>query len=350
MNNFERYFSSNTKLQFLPGNHYLAKNLIVNFVSNFSVWGDTTNNTTIYCNTQAKVFLRNSININIKNLTIKNCGYSNSVSKDFTKLFIALILYNCTNFVIQNSVIECDCKQCGLVVIDVKGYSKLNNIKSGQLMLVHNYTTRNTFTQISYYEQSGCCINDTAIKVIMHQHLYKVTVNLFHVALYVDKPLSIYCSNCKGQNFIIIKEMKLIGTTFSQHIIDVALDSCKRARTHYNLPLGSIIEFIDCNFVNITGTYAIISIQTDLSGSYSVVHTTNSSFRHINANGILSINLKNIQNHDSNLHVVIQNTAFSVINVTTAVIYLEESLKGIIYIRTYIKSNNNISNQQSGTL
>jgi len=217
INNSEKYFASNVELHFLSGEHYLDKDLIVDNVINLSLIGDANNNVTIYCNTPKFVVFRNSKHVSFKYVNMKNCYYKNS----------ALLLFNCSDFVIQNSVLECNYQQCGLVVIDAMGNSNISKIKSSQLFVLHNHTTSDVTTEISYYEQCGCCKNDTAIKITINQHSHKIKINLFHIKLTLGKPLSIKSLVCQGQNDIIITEMRIIGYVFLQHnMIDVTLIKC----------------------------------------------------------------------------------------------------------------------------
>jgi len=273
MNNSGKYFSSHTKLQFLPGKHYLVNNLVVNNVINFSLYWNDVSTTTIHCDTPAIIA---SKNVNINNLTIKNCGDFYTDLKCLTVSLSSLILLKCSNFAVHNCVFECDYQQCGLVLFDIIGYSRLNNIKSGQLLLVQSRTTGNVTIDISYFEQCGCCTNDTAIKIIMHSHFYEVKAYLFYIKLNLRKPLSIYCSNCNGENFINIRQIKLMGAIFSHHIIDIKLDSCKRYYCH---KFGNTIQIVDCDFANISGTGVIIYVLTDLLGSSSALYIINSNFR-----------------------------------------------------------------------
>ena len=194
MNN-SRYFTSDVHLHFLLGKHLLHNGLIVNKVSNFLLSGDGTNSSTIYCNASATIAFHCSKNVSIENLTLKNCGYLYSAWKLLTKSFSSLVIFRCTNFTMQNSVLECDYKQCGLVAFNPMGYSILNNIKSGQLFfLFHsNASTSDVTTEISYYEQCECCTNDTGINIITYQHFYyKVILMLSYIKLITEKSIKIY--------------------------------------------------------------------------------------------------------------------------------------------------------------
>ena len=327
INNTQRYFRSHTKFQFLPGKHLLEKSLIVNNVASFSIYGDTINNTTIYCYSPATMLFQSSKIITIKHLTIKNCSYYGLLTKSLN----TLVLCNCSEVVILNSTIECHYQQCSLVLLDAKGSCNLTNIKSGQLLLVHRNTTSNVTTEISYYEQHGCCtkFNDTAIKIIIERHSQKIKFSLSHIKLTLDKPISIYCSTCKGGNSVTIKQLKLLGTIFSHHIVDIAMEGCSRKRKekYYNNPLGNMINLIDCHFAKLSGTDAVIYVQADLLDDISRVHILNSSFRDIKSKLILQTDVIHVSPSYkfSSTAMYINNTTFSLINSSTAVILLTET-------------------------
>ena len=323
MNNSERYFSSNVHLQFLPGKYYLDRHLFVRKVSNISFSGGAANNTIIFCNHSKGLVFKNSKNININCLTIKNCGYLYSESKHITESPGILFLFKCSDVVIQSSVFECDHKQCGLVISDASGNSTINNVRSGQLLLIQTHTISDVVVEISDYEQSACCINDTAIKLIINQHSYTVTVALLHIKLNVYKPISIYCSSCEGQNIITVKEVQLLGTVFSHHVIDITLYHCEAS---YNIQFGNRFLFTDCHISNISGTGKIFNVQASISAGYAVVQISNSSFRYIKSDLILHTQFDTqITIYDRNTVVTIQNTTFSMIRSNNAVILVKEA-------------------------
>lgn len=174
---------------------------------------------------------------------------------------------------------ECDYNQCGLVILDATGNSNLTNIKSGQLLLIQTNTIRNITTKVSYYEQCGCCTNNTAIEII------KVVVILFHIKLSLYEPISISCSSCKGQNFIVtvVKKIQPLGTVFLHQIVDITLSHCDIS---YNSLFGNTFQFIDCHFSNVCGTGVIVHLQARILAGYAIVQISNSGFRFIESNNL----------------------------------------------------------------
>ena len=139
------------------------------------------------------------------------------------------------------------------------GYSVLNNTKSGQLLIVNGNTTSNVTTEISYYRQCGCCTNDTGIKIASYRHSYKFELKLSYIELNMHAHIRVYLS-CKGHNFIKLKGLTLVGTTFSKSIIQMQPADCVGTAESYDNKLNKIIQFVDCHFAFISGTSVIIYI------------------------------------------------------------------------------------------
>ena len=314
ISNSEKYFTSNVELHFLSGKHYLDKDLIVDNVINLSLFGDANNNVTIYCNTPKSVVFRNSKHVSFKYFNMKNCYHKNS----------ALLLFNCSDFVIQSSAFECNYQQCGLVVIDAMGNSNISKIKSSQLSIIHNHTSSDVTTKISYYEQFGCCTNDTAIKIIIDKHSYKVAIYLFQIKITLGKPLSIKSSVYQGQNNIVIKEMKIIGYIISYYkMIDITMESFKEPKdrnTH-----GSKIQLLNCHFAKINSTGIIVYVKLNRSEILSIVYIFNCTFSGIQAQAILQTDFTDKFLISKNLLMIIRNTRFSAINRCIAVIQLQKT-------------------------
>ena len=62
--------------------------------------GDDTGLTTIYCDARAIIVFNYSKNVNIKNLTIKNCGYLYTELKHWTTSPSPLLLHECSDVVV----------------------------------------------------------------------------------------------------------------------------------------------------------------------------------------------------------------------------------------------------------
>ena len=200
--------------------------------------GSDTRLTTIYCHSNAVITFTYSNNIEIKNLMIENCGYLYLELKHWTTSPSSLLLKRCSDVEMQSCAFRCDHQQCGLAILDPIGYLVARSIWSGQLLLIHSNTTSDVNINVFYYEQIGCCINDSAIIIFIDQHLHKVNVYLYHITLSLYKPICIHSFTCKGhgQNFIAIRKLILIGAKFSHYIIHVTLDDCKLKRAKEFIP------------------------------------------------------------------------------------------------------------------
>jgi len=74
LNNINKYFTSHTQLNFLPGQYY---DLNIQNVSNLSLIGNITNeviNSVIKCTSPAGIIVVDSSNIVIANIVMKECG------------------------------------------------------------------------------------------------------------------------------------------------------------------------------------------------------------------------------------------------------------------------------------
>lgn len=74
INSSSRYFTSHTRLYFLPGQYYLKTDLIINSTTNFTIDG---NNSTIACTQPANIIVTNATKFTLMNVNLFNCGKSN---------------------------------------------------------------------------------------------------------------------------------------------------------------------------------------------------------------------------------------------------------------------------------
>ena len=81
LNNTSKYFTSNVQLHFLPGQYLLNSDLIISYISNFSLVGNISDgevHTIINCTSPAAVVVENSENILISNFVMRDCMYKKS--------------------------------------------------------------------------------------------------------------------------------------------------------------------------------------------------------------------------------------------------------------------------------
>ena len=87
--------SSNTQLHFAPGLFELWTPLIISNVTNFSLIGSSTGQTTIFCNnSKAGIVIAYSNTIKIKNMAINYCGYKfNTFYKWNSRIIISNLMF-----------------------------------------------------------------------------------------------------------------------------------------------------------------------------------------------------------------------------------------------------------------
>ena len=130
--------------------------------------------------------------------------------------------------------------------------------------------------------------------------------------------------------YVAIRKLILIGAMFSHYIINAALDGCRTNSQRINTQnkIGNTIQIFDSHFANISGGGVIIYVQVDSFTHISNIHNIilNCTFRHIKSNIILQTHLRQLISYGKLNHLVgIENTSFTVINCTIAVILFKET-------------------------
>ena len=152
LNNASQYFTSNTQLHFLPGHHYLQRDLIIQNIIYFNISGTT--DSIIVCNGTVPVGLAivNVTRLIFQNISVKNCGkdYRLKLAKTISVRYqskiplihwnSAVYLYNCTYTCISNLSIITDVDINGLLLVNMKLKTKVTNltVKVNKLILKSN--------------------------------------------------------------------------------------------------------------------------------------------------------------------------------------------------------------------
>ena len=93
LRNSSKYFTSNTQLHLLQGNHYINVDIVLDSLHNFSLVGSGVNNTVVECFKPSLIAIINCTNTDIKNFTIgSKCGALKNRYFDISKhitLFMA---------------------------------------------------------------------------------------------------------------------------------------------------------------------------------------------------------------------------------------------------------------------
>ena len=331
LNNSEKYFTSHTQLVFLPGKHHLHTDLVIENVSNVTLRGinqTAVKDTIIYCNISTQIVISYSTRIEIKYLSIKECGYSQQED-----LQITVRILSCSDLFMRDSVFNCQYpQQCGLALVNVVGIVRLHYFKSSYLLISHNMTRRNVRMTIKNYTHIGhSSYKHRAIEVFLYEHSQRIMVNFFYITLiHVDKAINIFCLTSNGTNEINIKGMDLTDITLRDNAIKVILYNGIKM---YNNRFGIVIRFINCNFAKINsssettslGLFAITERHFYYSSQYSTFTILQCTFNDIIITAILrtAIKMESLSwKPMREMTVSVRNTTFSKLKITIAVLWL----------------------------
>ena len=275
VNNPEKYFISNTQLEFLAGAHHIYNDLVVEHVTNFSIVGS---NMTVVYSQSAIIILNHVDNITISNISIKH---------KFSTNLLLLPVSSCSNISIQDSVFTCHSKDCRLMISNAFGVVTLNNVISDSLILWYNHSRGHCNTTVCKYTGLNTDNETYAIRIELHQHGYKIKIVLSEIKVKLNRAIAIQSTTIRGNNYIKTTFTGVLSN--NAHIIYVWIqNSCKK----FNNRLANTIHFDTCYFFEIiTESSILINIfasQEAFLSQYSVISITNCMFSEIKALGILS--------------------------------------------------------------
>ena len=300
LNNASEYFTSNTQLHFLPGYHYLQRDLIIQNIVNFNISGTT--DSIIVCNGTKPVGLAivNITRLTFQNISVMYCGkdyilnltrsHYESVHNhsEFPPVHwnSALYLYNCTFVFINNISITNNVNVNGLLLVNVRMETKIANltVNSANKLIPGNKTFLTNGILIYYYDKqhehnilngfvdiqnftyqcnsSNLTISQNALLVILTQLNFNVSItvsdssfhDLFNASILyyygescgVDIWNRIVFNNCTIYNNIGKQVKQLFAVLFHNngHRFSSIVNKPKCAK-HYN-----IIKFNNCIFSN----------------------------------------------------------------------------------------------------
>ena len=299
INNSLKYFTSHTQLQFFVGTHYSYSKLVVQNVTNFSLVGSQT--TVIY--SQYATILMNFV----ENITISNIMFINEYSVQLPILLLA----NCSNVFIQDSVFTCHSKNCYLIIADAFKVVILHNVSSDSLIIWHNESISDCNTTVSKYTGQSEAFS---IHIELHQHDYNIKILLSQLNVNINSAVSLRCTTCKGTNLIKLEKTTFTGImSKDSFIVFVQLKNCGEKLGDR---LATIIHIDECHFTEIEYAELLIQIyasQTDFLSRYSIVSFTNCMFYKIKSLGILTTVLTSDASTlwKPRLTINIQNTTLS---------------------------------------
>ena len=137
LKNTSKYFSSDSQFHFKMGHHYLNSDLVIQSVTNVTLTGESL--CIIRCTSHVSITILNVTNFRLENFTFENCSsnYSNHLHNDFkypytliSKLSNAsILLYHCMSVEIKSIAILITEGSIGFLVVNVRSYSKITNIR-----------------------------------------------------------------------------------------------------------------------------------------------------------------------------------------------------------------------------
>ena len=203
--NSDKYFTSNTILQFLPGLHNLQNDFVVQNINNFTVSG---NHTIIQCYGLAIALVAlNVIDLTICDIELINCGRSvlkgdhEITPNNHTGVDCNGVIYlsHCATVLISDVTITANVNVSGVVAINafetefvdvkistschnphttsspVKGIGLYYSDHKSDIGYVINYTTETTIMHYSYLN-NGLCNSSYALYLVLIQELYNVFI------------------------------------------------------------------------------------------------------------------------------------------------------------------------------
>ena len=299
-----KYFTSNTQLRFLAGTHHFYNNLVVAHVTNFSLVG--TNMTVIY--SRLSIILLNYVdNITISNILVE-CKY-------FTlSLQALLLLTNCSNICIQDSVFTCHSKDCRLTISDAFGVVTLHNVISDSLILWHNHSTGHCNTTVSKYTGLNTGSKTFTVTIKLHQHGYKINILLTEIKVKLNKAIAIRSTTFKGSNFIKLEKTTFTGVMPKKDRIIFVWIQNQRGMYGNRLANANMIHFDKCRFIEIISKstlFVLFVSQEVFLSQYSVISISNCIFYKIQSIGILRTLADEPGAGKPQLIISIQNTTLS---------------------------------------
>jgi len=276
--------SSNTQLHFIPGSFKLWTPLIINNVTNFSLIGSSSGQTTIYCNnSEAGVLIAYSDTINIENVVIKHCGYKYSnFYKWKSKIVVSnLMIVMCGNLVIQNSTFYSK-SNFGLSIRDPTGCSNLFQVSSHAVLIdIHTVTNNINITIIGFRYIPPT--DGYVVSFILDNHSRKINIIISQLTISNYPAISIESHTCTGTNVIRIYQLNMVSSGWPVKSKDSAIFlkfmiNCLSIPKHGNL--STHVEFDSCEFKDLNGNnlFCIFTKQGTASQYPILIHIINSNF------------------------------------------------------------------------
>ena len=258
LNNINKYFTSHTQLHFLPGQHYLNTDLIIQHVSNLSLIGNRTNeviNSVIKCTSPAGIVVVGSSNIVIANIEMEECG------NDYSQLYVkskvtSLLALNTTQLTITHFHLLTHSSQAGMAFINILQKLSLSNILAPNMTISYHHiqTSQQSVTCVTVYYLKIYVLSTSFTGMMLKLKNTLISLNFtLRYSNFTNGPvMHLFCSECFGHSVISI-----VGCTFSDSRGDQIIKSLafltptiyleyNKCKNKYK---SNEIYLIDCKFV-----------------------------------------------------------------------------------------------------
>ena len=318
LDNSKKYFTSDSKLIFFPGEHQLDVDLVIEGIRNFTITG--INPCKIYCSSNTSILAVNVTQLEFQNISLINCGKNHTAFiyqgnstginnyKPFKKKNDAhynynssILFYHCAVIRIFNVNISVSVYFGGIIAMNVNKSFIIYSVKvqlecsdgrnfeypthaSGILLQYKNTKGNNVKVKIYKfnYKVIGTCVFSSryAIRVVSIQNKYNILITIQDTKFYnFNHSGALYYSmkSCKlsAVNSIYINNSVIsnnIGdSTQKMFYIQLYKPTCakkiyfKDGKTKQH----SCLHFINCKFVNNTNMHTMIYIMPASTSAYA---------------------------------------------------------------------------------
>ena len=306
INASSKYFTSHTSLYFLPGQHHLKNDLVINSITNFTITG---NDSILACTLPANIRVTNVTKFALMNVHLFNCGKSNyyymytkllklARRSKFIKCNATILLDKCSSVVISNVSINVEVGYAGIFAVKLKNSSTISNLRlcvdcstcpkfythvSG--IIIYYYTAVNdtdnnnekhsaaiTLLNYQYKTYRSCPYSfQYAVTLLLFQKDHNVAVNVQSIMLNnLENSSLLYYSGEISENDVMnrltIKDSLICNNTgnIQLKMFHIVLNNYREiikdlSFLYYNQQY-SFISFENCTFTNNTNMAALIYI------------------------------------------------------------------------------------------
>ena len=262
LNNISKYFTSHTRLHFLPGQYYLNTDLIIQHVSNLSLIGNRTNeviNSVIKCTSPAGIVVVGSSNIVIANIVMNECG--NEYNQSFTNSNVtSLLVFNSTSINILYFHSLTHTSQAGLAFINILQNLSLFNILAPNVTIyyyeLHTQQQGLIHVYVSFLKIYILSNSFTAMVLKLQNTSININFTVMFSNFTNGPVLHITSNNCSGYSLISVIECTFTDGRWHQiTLLEFLTPTIYLEFNDYkSKEKSNEVKLVDCNFVKFNAT------------------------------------------------------------------------------------------------